>query len=76
MMEQRITNARSISIPMEQKEKALTIPRKSFRSAYVDHLAFSKQLTTKKESIVDWGSVLNNALVPILIIWMAIECCL
>ena len=69
------TRGRITTIPMEQKEKA-TIPRKSFRSAYVDHLAFSKELTTKKESIVDWGSVLNNALVPILIIWMAIECCL
>lgn len=71
-----ITNAKSISIPMEQKEKALTIPRKSFRSAYVDHLAFSHQLTTKKESIVNWWGVLNQSLIPILIIWMAIECCL
>jgi len=75
-MEQGLTNAKSISIPMEQKEKALTIPRKSFRSAYVDHLAFSKELTTKKESIVDWWRLINEALFPLAFIWIAIECCL
>ena len=71
-MEQKLTNVKSISIPMEQKEKAINIPRRTFRSAYAERMIASQQIT-KSQSNFNWLYWLNYLMYPIGFILLVAE---